>query len=170
MLESYSYALRTGWSPSFVPGVPAEQLRDIAADPTRFLAQLVDRSGTHTLPDGAMVPRVPLRLRWMWDGDFCGVISLRHQPGTDALPDHISGHIDYAVVPWKRNHGYASRALKQMLDEAREVGLTQVEITTDTGNAASRTVIERNGGVRAGEWSHPAFPNTGILERYVIAL
>ena len=95
---------------------------------------------------------------------------LRHQPGTDALPDHISGHIGYAVVPWKRNHGYASRALKQMLDEAREVGLTQVEITTDTGNAASRTVIERNGGIRAGEWTHSAFANTGTLDRYVIAL
>jgi predicted acetyltransferase len=170
MLESYTAALRSGWSPNNSRDVSSEQLAAIEADSAAFLASLTEMSAMTTLPDGSVVPKLPYRVRWMWDGDFCGVISLRYQPGTDALPLHIAGHIGYAVVPWKRKHGYASRALKQILSEAREVGLRQVAITTEPENIASRTVIERNGGVRAGAWSHARFPDTGVLDRFVIRL
>ena len=37
-------------------------------------------------------------------------------------------------------------------------------------NIASHTVIERNGGDRAGTWSHPAVTSTWTLHRYVISL
>ena len=170
MLDSYAAALRSGWSPNNVRDVSAEHLGAIAADPVAFLRQLSDSApGTMTI-GGAIFPRLPFRTRWIWDGDFCGSISLRYQTGTDELPPHVFGHIGYAVVPWKRNHGYASGALRQMLDEARQVGLGQVEITTQSDNLASCTVIERNGGVRAGTKAHPAFLDTGTLDRYVIAL
>ena len=170
MLDSYAEALRTGWSPNNTRDVSAEQLADIAADPAGFLARLSDPAGTVALPDGTIVPRLPFIVRWMWDGDFCGVISLRHQTGTPELPPHVSGHIGFAVVPWKRRHGYASRALQQILSEAKEAGLPRVEITADPGNIGSRTVIERNGGVLAGTWSHPAFAAAGILDRFTIDL
>jgi predicted acetyltransferase len=42
-----------------------------------------------------------------------------------------------------------------MLDEAREVGLSRVEITTDTDNMASRRVIEANGGRLIREFVNP---------------
>jgi predicted acetyltransferase len=100
-----------------------------------------------TLPDGSTAKRVPGFKRWMWDGEFCGSIGLRWQPGTTALPPHCLGHIGYAVVPWKQGRGYAKSALSLILREAREVGLPYVEITTDPDNIASQRVITANGGV-----------------------
>ena len=170
MLESYAAALRTGWSPNNICDVSAEVLAAIEFDPAAYLRSLSDIAPAGITVNGTEFPRLPFRTRWMWDGDFCGSISLRFQPGTDALPPHVFGHIGYTVVPWKRNHGYASRALRQMLDEAREVGLSQIEITTEPQNIASRTVIERNDGVRVGTKSHPAFPATGLVDLYVIKL
>ena len=170
MLDAYADALRRGWSPSNTSDVSAEQLAAIAADPEAFLAKLLEQKGTFALSDGTVVEKLPSIVRWMWDGEFCGAISLRYQPGTSALPPHVGGHIGYAVVPWKRNHGYASKALRQVLDEARELGLTQVDITTYSDNLASRTVIQRNGGVLAGTWSHPTVDGSALLELWVVKL
>jgi predicted acetyltransferase len=119
------------------------------------------------LPDGGEIPRLPNRVRWLWDGQFAGQIGLRWQVGTDALPDHVLGHIGFAVVPWKRRRGYATEALARMLPMAREVGLKLVEITTDTSNTASQRVIEANGGRLIGEFVNPRFGPAHRL-RYVI--
>jgi predicted acetyltransferase len=51
------------------------------------------------------------------------------------------------VVPWKRGRGYATLALRLLLPEAGALGLEYVELTTDPANAASRRVIEANGGL-----------------------
>ena len=145
-LPSYAAALATGWSPNNVTNVSAEQLTAIEVDAAGFIAGLVRQGGTIKLPDGTIIPKLPFIARWMWDGEFCGSISLRWQKGTDALPPHSLGHIGYAVVPSKRGRGYASEALRLILIEARSVGLGRVEITTDPDNRASQRVIERNGG------------------------
>jgi predicted acetyltransferase len=99
---------------------------------------------------GCEVRRLPSRVFWLDDGEFCGIINLRFMAGTDALPDYVSGHIGYAVVPWKRRRGYATRALALLLPVAREVGLKRVELTCDDDNDASRRVIFANGGVLTG--------------------
>jgi predicted acetyltransferase len=169
MLDSYADALKRGWSPNNVRDVSGEQLAAIAADPAAFLANLTSQTGTYSLPDGTVVEKLPSMVCWMWDGEFCGAISLRYQPGTADLPPHVSGHIGYAVVPWKRKHGYASRALKQMLTEAHWLGLPEVYLTTDADNIASRIVIERNRGQRAGTWSHPSVHDGAEVERWVVA-
>jgi predicted acetyltransferase len=145
-LPSYAAALETGWSPNNITNVSAEQLAAIHADPEIFLAELTRQGGTITLPDGTPVPKLPFISRWMWDGEFCGSISLRWQAGTDELPPFVLGHVGYAVVPWKRGRGHATEALRLTLDEARRVGLGRLQITTDPANQASRRVIERNGG------------------------
>lgn len=159
-LDSYAGALRRGWSPDNVRGLAAseEQLSRIAADPDAFLASLVDRDAKGdriVLADGTTVNRLPGYVRWMWDGEFCGSIGFRWQPGTEALPPHCLGHIGYAVVPWKRNRGYATAALRAMLPAAAGEGLRYVEITTGVGNDASRRVIEKNGGVLVEEFVTP---------------
>lgn len=149
-LESYAAALVRNWSPDNVrPEAGREQLDRIATDRAAFVAELVDREGKGApirLPDGATVPRLPGYHRWMWDGDFCGSIGFRWQPGTTELPPHCLGHIGFSVVPWKRRRGYATRALALLLLEAKEEGLAYVELTTDVDNMASRRVILANGG------------------------
>jgi predicted acetyltransferase len=155
-LASYVTALERGWSPDNLrQAAAAEELEHIAEDAHEFLASQVDRdatSGPITLPDGTTVPRLPGYKRWMWDGEFCGVISFRWKPGTEALPPHCLGHIGYSVVPWKQKRGYATRALAELLPDAAAEGLRYVEICAEADNLPSRRVIERNGGVLVEEF------------------
>ena len=151
-LQSYAAALERGWSADNVRGAAAaaEELERIRTDPAAFVAGMVDREakgGPLKLLDGTLAPRLPGFRMWMWDGEFCGSIGLRWQPGTEALPPTCMGHIGYAVVPWKRGRGYATQALAAMLPLARAEGLRYVELTTDEDNRASQRVIEANGGV-----------------------
>ena len=149
-LSGYIDALDKGWSPdNRRPEAAQEHLARIADDPARFLAEQIDREAKGpkvTLPDGRQVPRVPGYSQWMWDGEFCGAISFRWQPGSTELPAYCLGHIGYSVVPWKRRRGYATRALALILEEAKKEGLPYVEIVTDADNVASQKVIETNGG------------------------
>jgi predicted acetyltransferase len=149
-LSGYVHALQQGWSPDNLrPQVAAEELARIELDPFRFLSEQVDRAANGPpviLPDGRTVPRLPGYSQWMWDGEFCGAIGFRWQPGTTELPSYCLGHIGYSVVPWKRQRGYATRALQLLLPQAGNEGLAYVEITTDADNIASRRVIESNGG------------------------
>lgn len=173
-LPSYVHALRQGWSPDNLrPAAAGEELAQIERDPEGFLALQVDREARGapvTLPGGATVPRLPGYRRWMWDGEFCGTIGFRWQPGTAALPPHCLGHVGYAVVPWKRGRGYATRALALLLPLAAEEGLPYVELTTDEGNVASRRVIEANGGVLVERFAKPVPYGGAPSLRYRIAL
>jgi len=159
-LTSYQHALERGWSPdSLRPQAAAEELDEIAADRDAFLASMDDPDGSGpliVLPDGREVARLPGVRRWMWDGEFCGTIGLRWQPGTTDLPPYCLGHIGYSVVPWKRNRGRATEALRQLLPRAGEAGLPYVELTTDVVNLASQRVITANGGVLMEEFTKPA--------------
>ena len=160
-LSSYVAALERGWSPDSLRGRVAahEELDRIAKDADAFIASLVDNEAVGdpvTLPDGTTASRVPGYRRWLWDGEFCGSIGLRWQRGTEALPPHCLGHIGYAVVPWKRRRGYATRALREVLREAKAEGLRFVEITTDPDNVASRRVVEANGGLLVEEFVTPS--------------
>jgi predicted acetyltransferase len=150
-LASYVAALERGWSPDNTrPEAAVEELARIARDPAAFLREMVDPEGKGprvTMPDGSTVPRLPGYRKWMWDGEFCGSIGIRWQPGSSELPAHVLGHIGYAVVPWKRGLGYATLALKLLLPEARARGLEYVELTTDPDNVASQRVVTANGGV-----------------------
>ena len=158
-LASYVDALERGWSPDTMRPIAAqEQLARIAADRALFLAQQVDREAKGppvVLPDGNTVQRIPGYHRWMWDGEFSGVINFRWQPGTTKLPPYCLGHIGYSVVPWKRGRGYATRALALLLPDAEKEGLEFVEITTEADNIASRKVIEANGGTLIENFQKP---------------
>jgi predicted acetyltransferase len=149
-LPQYEAALAAGWSPDTERDVSGEQLAALRRNPHAFLFDLTRQDGTIVTASGREVRRLPSRVFWLDDGDFCGIINLRFVTGSDALPDYVSGHIGYAIVPWKRRRGYATRALAMLLPVAREVGLTRVELTCDDDNQASRRVILANDGVLTG--------------------
>jgi predicted acetyltransferase len=159
-LASYVAALERGWSADNERGEEAarEELARIEADAVAFLDSMEDREAKGpllTLPDGSVVQRLPNFKRWVWDGEFCGSIGFRWQPGTTELPPHCLGHIGCAVVPWKQGLGYAQCGLRLMLAEVRAVGLPYVEITTDPDNIASQRVIAANGGVLVERFTKP---------------
>ncbi len=171
-LPAYVAALERGWSPDNVRGKAAadEQLASIEADADGFLAALDDpdaRGGPIPQPDGSFSERLPGFHRWIRDGEFCGSISLRWRPGTEALPPTCLGHIGYAVVPWKQGRGHASAALGLLLPRARETGLRWVDLTTNPDNIPSQRVIQNNGGVLVGPFDKPAVfgGGTGLLWR-----
>lgn len=169
LLSGYAAALERSWSPNNVRDVSGEHLAAIRANPAAFIVSLLSQTGMVTLPDGTEIPKLPSRLRWLWDGDFCGQIGLRWQPGTDDVPSYVLGHVGYAVVPWKRGRGYATEALRRMLEVARGVGLNRLEITADKGNIASCKVIEANGGRFVEEFVQPRYGEEVRL-RYAIDL
>ena len=173
-LPGYTQALQRGWSPDHLrPQTTQDELVHIAENPAAFLAGKVDREAKGPpilLPDGSAVPRLPGYVRWMWDGEFCGSIGFRWQPGTAELPAYCLGHIGYSVVPWKRGRGYASRALKLLLPEVRAEGLPYVEITTDADNLASQRAIEANGGRLVERFHKPAVYGGAESFRYRIVL
>jgi predicted acetyltransferase len=172
-LPSYVTALERGWSPDNLQGEVAarEELARIAADAAAFLASLVDLEATGspiTLPNGTTVPRRPGDRRWLWDDEFCDSIEFRWQ--TEALPPYCLGHIDYSVVPWKQRRGYATRALREVLEDATARGLRYVEITTAVENAPSKRVIEANGGIFVEEFVTPSALGGGSELRYRVPL
>lgn len=170
-LPEYLAALARGFEPSNWngPEVTRAHLAAIEADPAAFLAALDDPEGRGppvVLPDGGTRPRLPGFTRWIWDGDFCGVIHARWQPGTTALPPHVLGHAGYVIAPWRRGEGHATRALGLLLAEMAPLGLPFVEVTTDAGNLPSIRVVERNGGVMAGRFTLPPAHGGGQALRW----
>ena len=159
-LPGYLDALLRGWSPNNTRDVSTEQIELYHESPERLVYELTRQDGMIDI-GGRHVPRLPNRVFWMWDGEFCGTINLRYVLGTEALPAYVSGHVGYAVVPWKQRRGYATVALGMMLPVARAVGLKRVLVTCDATNEASRKVILANGGAFSGiqqpkEMSQPA--------------
>lgn len=173
-LPGYVDALKARWSPDNLrPEAADEALARIAADPDRFLAEQFDpdaKGPPIVLPDGSTVRRLPGISLWMWDGEFCGAVGFRWQPGTNELPPTCLGHVGYSVVPWKRRRGYATEALRQMLPLCRAEGLDYVELTTDADNIASRRVIVANGGHFVERFRKLAAHGGAETERYRIPL
>ena len=155
-LPGYLDAVRRGWLGDRVLFGSADAILELAEEnPQLVLDRFADRAtvGVRYRRDGTTAPRLPALFRWMWDGEFAGNIDLRWAPDGGALPDDVPGHIGYGTVEWKRGRGYATTALSLMLALAVEEGMTEVDIVTDVDNIASQRVVERNGGVRVGEFT-----------------
>lgn len=175
LLPDYLAALERGWSPSSSnPELRRKQIETIEADPDGFLAKEVDLEGTGPpieLPDGTTFPRIPGYRKWIWDSEFCGGISFRWVADRgEYLPSHVLGHIGYGVVDWKRRRGYATRALRMMLPEARARGLDYVELTVNEENIASRKVMEAAGAELYERFTMPEHQGGGPGRRYRIDL
>src|SRR5262245_20179482 len=159
-LPQVTAAFARGWSPNNLEDMSRELFLLARDKPQEFLAQELGQSTTPMrLPDGSFVERLPGWSRWIFDDDFCGKISFRWRPPDETLPPTCLGHIGYAVVPWKRNAGAATAALRMLLPLIAPTGLRFVDVTTDAENVASIRVIERNGGIRTGEVRAPFAPD-----------
>jgi predicted acetyltransferase len=178
-LPEYVAALRRGWSADNIRGAEAakEELVKIEHDPRGFIQTKADdreaKGGPVKMPDGSNVQRLPGFVRWIWDGEFCGSIGFRWQPGAPSLPPHVLGHIGFAIVPWKREKGYATKALSLMLEEARAEGLPYVELTSDPENRASQKVIMANGGILIERFQKPqqyGLGQEGLRYRIMLSL
>jgi predicted acetyltransferase len=84
--------------------------------------------------------------RWIVeDGRILGAIALRHRY------DDLLGSVGYGVRPSARRRGVASRALGEVLVEARDVlALDRALVVCAQDNLASARTIERCGGVLEG--------------------
>jgi predicted acetyltransferase len=83
---------------------------------------------------------------WYVDGtEWLGRLGVRHRL-TPRLTE-IGGHIGYDVRPSARRRGHATTMLREGLTIARNLGIGSALLTCAHDNVASRTVIERAGGV-----------------------
>lgn len=72
-----------------------------------------------------------------------GIIDLRHTLN-DFLKDF--GNSGYSVRPSERRKGYATEMLQQVLQVAKQAGLTEVHLSVERSNEPSVKTIVKNGG------------------------
>lgn len=93
---------------------------------------------------------VPVTTLWYVENStYLGRLIIRH-----ALTPHLlewGGHIGYNVRPSARRQGHATAILRSALPHAHRLGIEPVLLTCDSGNIASRKVIEHCGGVLEDE-------------------
>lgn len=121
----------------------AEFYAPARSDFPAYVQSLLDEERGLNLREGW----VPCTHRWLVtpNGAIAGVTRLRHNIGTPFLSES-AGHVGYDVAPSHRGLGHGHAALRAALAEARAIGLQRVLLLAGADNAASRAVIERQGG------------------------
>lgn len=111
-------------------------------EPDFYLARLYGTPVPGEWVDGY----VPMTTLWWVAGDeYVGRLSIRHR-----LTPHLlyhGGNIGFEVRPTARRRGHATAMLAAALPLAAELGIDRARVDCEVGNAASRRVIEKNGGV-----------------------
>ncbi|SDY70199.1 Predicted acetyltransferase [Micromonospora pattaloongensis] len=122
--------------------VDAEALADPAV--FRLWIEELRLAGVNGTADCAR-DRVPHRVLWWVDGDrYLGRVRI-NLVLNDELRE-FGGHIGYDVRPSARGQGHATALLGAALRLANGWGINPALLTCAPENAASRRVIERNGG------------------------
>ncbi|WP_405581515.1 GNAT family N-acetyltransferase [Streptomyces sp. NBC_01190] len=113
------------------------------ADFAAYVAALLAVADPDLPRPDALVPCTNL---WWVEGDeYLARIAVRHR--LNHFLREYGGHIGYDVRPSARRRGHATAMLRAALPEAAELGIDPALITCDTGNVASRKVIQACGGV-----------------------
>jgi predicted acetyltransferase len=120
-----------GWLPEF----PVDE---VAANFNSYVQRILDEK---------QYWGVPISTLWYLDRpSYLGTVIIRHRL-TPELAQR-GGHIGYHVAPRHRRQGHATAMLAAAVVYCRNtLGITRILVTCDQSNAASRRVIESNGGV-----------------------
>ena len=102
------------------------------------------------------------------DNRLVGFIDIRHRLN-DYL-EQFGGHIGYSIRKSERRKGYATQMLKQALNIAKDLGISNVLITCEKSNVASASTIRKCGGILENEIVEDiTLGEQGIIQRYWIA-
>ncbi len=107
-----------------------------------FLRQQVNSDLGLNLGPG-LVPQT-----WYWlriDQKLVGYGKLRHSLNEQLRK--MGGHVGYTVRPLARGKGYGTILLREILAEAKGIGIDRALVTCSEYNSPSRRVIENNGGL-----------------------
>jgi predicted acetyltransferase len=111
-----------------------------------YLRRIEDGRRAEGIPPG----RVPGTEYWLEDaGAIVACVRLRFRLTPEL--EREGGHVGYDVRPSMRRRGYGTELLRLALPVIRNNGIARVRITCDADNIGSVKIIERNGGVLAGE-------------------
>lgn len=99
------------------------------------------------------------------DDQLVDIVQYR-SPLTLFLEKH-GGHIGYSVHPDERQKGYATEILQRILAVCLAIGESEVLLTCDKRNIASRKTIQNNGGVLIDELEESS---GRITQRFRVAL
>lgn len=126
----------------------------------QFLAKL---EKDKTNEDKDLVPNIQY---WLVKGDkYIGKINYRPK-----LNDQLrfkGGNVGYSIRPSERGKGYATMLMKQIIEKAKNDGLSDLLLTCDSVNEASIKVIEKCGGI----YKDGGFDENNIeISRYIIKL
>ncbi|WP_291578764.1 GNAT family N-acetyltransferase [Clostridium sp. UBA6640] len=106
-----------------------------------YLNNLHNYSKGNDLPEGEVITST----FWLIDTkEVVGVVRIRHQEV------ECAGHIGYDISPDYRNRGYGFQILKLALEKAIEIGISEVILTCNIDNTASKKIIEKNNGKLLG--------------------
>lgn len=140
-----------------------DRYRSMLDDYEAYLAEL------RRFEDAATVPPEWVRCTEFGlevDGEIVGCSRLRF--ALNARLELEGGHIGYDVRPSARCKGFGSLMLRLVLVEALRAGLERVLVTADADNAPSLRIIEKSGGVLAGEAA--SVKSGKLVRRYWIDL
>jgi len=88
---------------------------------------------------------VPQTIFWLYDDEkIVGMGKIRH--ALNANSRYIGGNIGYAIDPLYRGRGYATELLKLLVKKAKEMKTSEILLTVEKYNPASKKVIEKVGG------------------------
>ncbi|MFD8704804.1 GNAT family N-acetyltransferase [Kitasatospora sp. NPDC059648] len=102
--------------------------------------------------DGDPQPFGAYEIRLREDGRAIGGAGFHAAPGPDG-----TATVGYGLIPAARGHGYATEALRALLELARTHGAARVVGDTDLDNTASQRVMAAAGMRPAGRDAHLAY-------------
>ncbi|CCN68626.1 GNAT family N-acetyltransferase [Vibrio nigripulchritudo] len=137
----------------------SESIEDFQA----YIKSLLDEEQGINLKPGY----VPCSHRWYLDekSNIVGTLRIRHRLDSEFHKQEL-GHIGFDIAPSQRGMGYAVKMLLSGLDVARQLGISEVLVTTSEDNKASQSVIKKSGGMFESKIFSPVFND--VVERYWI--
>ena len=123
-----------------------EEIPAFLPDPEWTFVETVEGFDKQSRGEGLPEGWVPSTTRFLLhEGRIVGLFNIRHRL-TDNL-QRFGGHVGYSVRPSERRKGYGTLLLEAARELARDLGVEQLLVTCEPGNAASVGVIEKCGGV-----------------------